>query len=92
MEVADEKVAQNKSELLIAVQPVALVLTALEMARQGAKLIIWDINESALAAVCSELDRAGTQKSHGYVCDISNRETVYSVAKDVLADVGPVDS
>ncbi|MBT6491751.1 MAG: SDR family NAD(P)-dependent oxidoreductase, partial [Deltaproteobacteria bacterium] len=29
-------------------------LTALEMARNGAKLVIWDINESALEAVCNE--------------------------------------
>ncbi len=66
-------------------------LTALEMARQGAKLVIWDINESALDAVCNELDHAGTHKSHGYVCDISNREAVYSVAEEVLKEVGAVD-
>jgi len=66
-------------------------LTALEMAREGAQVVVWDIDHNAIERVCAELDRAGSQKSYGYLCDISNRETVYRVAKRVLTDVGPVD-
>lgn len=86
-----KKTLKNKVVLITGAASGIGRLTALEMARQGAQVVVWDINQNALEDVCAELDRAGSHKSFGYMCDISKRETVYEVAKDVLRDLGKVD-
>lgn len=64
---------------------------ALEMAREGATLVIWDIAQDALDRVLQDLKDAAGREAHGYVCDVSDREQVYEVAKKVHEEVGPID-
>ncbi len=64
---------------------------ALTMAREGATLIVWDINPSALENVLEELSLAGSTKHFGYVCDVSDSEKVREKAQIVLQETDQVD-
>lgn len=64
---------------------------ALSMAREGAILIGWDIGLEALERVLSELKLASGRDHFGYVCDVSNRASVYETAEKVKAEAGPPD-
>ncbi|MCB9729402.1 MAG: SDR family oxidoreductase [Deltaproteobacteria bacterium] len=66
-------------------------LMGLELARRGARVVVWDLDAAALDAVVSELDGATGRASAGMVCDISDRHAVYAAAERVRAEVGPVD-
>jgi all-trans-retinol dehydrogenase (NAD+) len=66
-------------------------LMALEMARRGARIVVWDLNPTGLEAIVSELDGATGRPSAGIVCDVSDRHAIYAAAKRVHAEVGPVD-
>jgi all-trans-retinol dehydrogenase (NAD+) len=66
-------------------------LVALKLARLGGRLVIWDIDATALQHVVAELTAAGQASAHGYVCDVSSRESVGDAAAQVRHDVGPVD-
>lgn len=64
---------------------------ALTMAREGATLIVWDINPSALENVLDELYLASSTKHFGYVCDVSDSDQVREKAQIVLRQAGRVD-
>lgn len=64
---------------------------ALELARLGAQVVIWDIHEENLNTVLGELARAGELPAHGYLCDVAKRRTVYEIAERVEREAGPVD-
>lgn len=66
-------------------------LVALELARRGAELVIWDIHKESLDLVVAEVTKAGLKPAHGYLCDIARREDVYAVADRVKHECGPVD-
>jgi all-trans-retinol dehydrogenase (NAD+) len=66
-------------------------LLALEMAREGAELVLWDIVKERLDAVAAEVASAGSRPVHAYLCDVGDREHVQAVAARVLAEAGPVD-
>lgn len=66
-------------------------LMALELARRGALLVIWDLNPAGLEAIVSELDGATGRPSVGMVCDVSDRRAVYAAAQQVRDQVGHVD-
>jgi len=66
-------------------------LVALKMARLGANPVIWDINPENLARAVEELKSATGGDAHGYLCDVSNRESVYATAAKVEEEVGTVD-
>ena len=66
-------------------------LIALEMARRGGEVVLWDINKEALDAVTAEVNAAGPADAHGYLCDVSDRTSIYTVADRVRAEVGDVD-
>jgi len=51
---------------------------------QGATVVIWDINKSALA----EMSQKGF---HTYTVDVTNKETVFETQKQVKNDVGIVE-
>jgi len=53
---------------------------------EGGRLILWDINEAGVEALRAELGNAVA-----YVCDLSNRDEVYTVAQRVLREEGPID-
>ncbi|MEJ2040847.1 MAG: SDR family oxidoreductase [Desulfosarcinaceae bacterium] len=64
---------------------------ALTMAREGATLIIWDIDQTALDRVLEELRLASSREHFGYVCDVSDSGRVYQTAETVRREAGEVD-
>lgn len=65
-------------------------LMARKMATRGARAVIWDINDEALAKAAEEILAAGGEAST-YHCDVANKEMVYGTAEKVRRDVGKVD-
>lgn len=65
-------------------------LLALGAAERGSRLVLWDVQRSALQSVRRELDSRG-HSAHDYVVDLRNADAVSFTAKRVLRDVGPVD-
>jgi all-trans-retinol dehydrogenase (NAD+) len=65
-------------------------LMALDFAGRGAKTAVWDLNPQGLRG----LEEEALQKGlfiRGWVCDVSDREAVYSQARILKAELGPVD-
>jgi len=65
-------------------------LMALRLAKEGCKVALLDINQEALNAVQKEVRALGV-KCEAYICDVSKREEIYRVAKQVEGDFGRVD-
>ncbi len=65
-------------------------LLALKMAARGAKVVIWDIDQERLRRVVEELNRNGECRAFAYVCDVSDKESVYATADAVRREVGPI--
>ncbi|OCT76834.1 short chain dehydrogenase/reductase family 16C member 5 L homeolog isoform X1 [Xenopus laevis] len=65
-------------------------LMALEFARLGATLVLWDINEEGNKETCRLAKKNGTVRVHAYLCDCSKRQEVYKVADQVKKEVGDV--
>jgi all-trans-retinol dehydrogenase (NAD+) len=63
---------------------------AAELGKAGASLVLWDVDAQGLGETQAELQRAGC-KVTTYVCDLTRREDVESVAAQALAECGPVD-
>ncbi|XP_044264909.1 epidermal retinol dehydrogenase 2-like isoform X1 [Tribolium madens] len=63
---------------------------ALLYASQGATVVIWDINEKNGTQTVKEIEQLGYPKAYFFLCDVSNRENVLTVAKDVQQSVGDV--
>ncbi len=61
-------------------------LTALRLAKEGAKVAIVDLNEDALSATAAE-----SPNITAYKCDVSDLVQVQSVVTEVEANIGPVD-
>jgi all-trans-retinol dehydrogenase (NAD+) len=66
-------------------------LMALAMARKGAKLVLWDINQKALDKTVAELREITPEAGWGYAVDVTDRLAVYAAADKVKAECGPVD-
>jgi len=64
--------------------------TALNFAKDSCKVIIWDVNEAGMQKVAKEVEALGGS-SACYKVDITDRETVYAVAKKVQEEHGFVD-
>ena len=64
--------------------------TALEMAREGAALILLDISPEKLSELKQELSQY-TDRVLLYTCDIGNEEQVKVTVKDALEKVGKID-
>ncbi len=65
-------------------------LMAETFAREGAHLVLWDINQAGLDAVedaCAALP--GTVAT--YPCDLTDREAIYATARQVLDEHGAID-
>jgi len=65
-------------------------LTAEKMAGLGSKVIIWDINEIALREVVTGIQNKGGS-AYGYRVDLTDKNSIYTVAEQVLEDHGSVD-
>lgn len=64
---------------------------ALELARRGGNLVIWDINKKNLDQVVAEVGAVARRKPRGYLCDVADRADVYRVATAVNSEVGAID-
>ncbi|XP_059111624.1 epidermal retinol dehydrogenase 2 isoform X2 [Peromyscus eremicus] len=55
-------------------------LLALQFARLGSVLVLWDVNKEANEETLQVAREAGATRVHAYTCDCSRREDVYRVA------------
>jgi all-trans-retinol dehydrogenase (NAD+) len=65
-------------------------LLAEYLAKDGANLALWDINEEKLSEAKEELSKLGV-KVWTHVIDITDRDKVYETAKKVKEDAGQID-
>jgi all-trans-retinol dehydrogenase (NAD+) len=65
-------------------------MLATELARAGANLVLWDIDETGLHRVRNELVDAGYH-ADAYACDLADKNSIRSAAADTLSHSGPVD-
>src|SRR6185436_10492924 len=63
---------------------------ARRIAADGGHLILWDVNESALAVAARELSDQGHRVA-AYVCNLADRAAIRRTADAVLAQHGHVD-
>ncbi|MCB1842940.1 MAG: SDR family oxidoreductase [Halioglobus sp.] len=61
-------------------------ITALRLARQGARVAIFDVNEQALTSTAAEQATISA-----FRCDISSLEDVEARVAEVIATLGPID-
>lgn len=64
-------------------------LLAIRFAKLGAKVIVWDLNQSGLEETC-RLVKEVEGKAFSYICDVSDRYAVYEIANKVRQEVGKV--
>nr|CAD7396130.1 unnamed protein product [Timema cristinae] len=62
---------------------------ALQFAMLGSTVVCWDINEDNNKKTVDELCHLG-YKAHAYNCDVSSREQVFKIAREVKEKVGDV--
>jgi len=65
-------------------------LLATQLADAGARLVLWDIDAAGLGQAQAELSGAG-YAADTYICDLTSREEIASVAAQTLAQSGPID-
>jgi short-subunit dehydrogenase len=65
-------------------------LFAEKSVQEGAKVVLWDINQNALKATADELRSKGGQVFY-YVVDVSDYKSIEQGAQQVLNEVGTVD-
>jgi len=65
-------------------------LMAFAFAEKHAKVIVWDINANAMKAMEDEA-RGKNILIRGMVCDVSDRNAIYSQAQKLTEEFGPVD-
>lgn len=63
--------------------------TAKRLAREGARVAIWDLNEAGAQAAAAEINQAGQQAIASRV-DVSRRDQVDAAVKEIHAQFGPV--
>uniref|UniRef100_A0A3Q1GGM2 Retinol dehydrogenase 10 n=1 Tax=Acanthochromis polyacanthus TaxID=80966 RepID=A0A3Q1GGM2_9TELE len=64
-------------------------LFALEFAKEGAHLVLWDCNAAANEQTAKQARELGVQV-HTYTVDLSKRQSIYEAADRVRAEVGCV--
>jgi all-trans-retinol dehydrogenase (NAD+) len=64
---------------------------ALKAAERGATVIAWDIDADRLDVLVKEIEEIAPGRGHSYVCNVTDADAVADTARQVLADVGPVD-
>lgn len=64
--------------------------TAMDMASAGAKVVICDIDEEGLSAAAEDITAAGGIVRK-YICDVSNRQQVDEIIRQVVHEFGRLD-
>lgn len=59
-------------------------LLALALAREGARIAVWDVNAASAEAVVREIRGAGNE-ARAYICDVSQRDAVYALSGSLQA-------
>ena len=59
-------------------------------AREGASLILWDVNPAGLSETQAAIEAAGGRAAT-YVVDLTDRTAIYAAAEQTLSDNGAVD-
>jgi all-trans-retinol dehydrogenase (NAD+) len=60
------------------------------IAEKAKHVILWDINEAALATALEELPETATRLT-AYAIDVTDLDTVEATAAEIIAEIGPVD-
>jgi all-trans-retinol dehydrogenase (NAD+) len=66
-------------------------LMGLGMGRLGGRIVLWDIDGDALDEATREIKGATGRDAYGYVCDVTDHDTVAGVADQVRTEVGEPD-
>lgn len=67
-------------------------LLSLRFAALGAVVLVWDLNAELGQRVVAEIAQIdGAQKAHFYRMDVTDRESVYAVGRDIVDKFGGVD-
>ncbi|XP_070535161.1 estradiol 17-beta-dehydrogenase 11-like [Ptychodera flava] len=61
-------------------------LMSINFAKQGSTLVLWDINKEGNYETAEQIKQLGG-KAHSYVVDVTKKEDVYRVAKQVRQEV-----
>ncbi|XP_070535155.1 epidermal retinol dehydrogenase 2-like [Ptychodera flava] len=64
-------------------------LMSINFAKQRSRLVLWDINKEGNDETAEQIKQLGG-KAHSYVVDVTKKEDVYRVAKQVTQEVGDV--
>lgn len=65
---------------------------ALTMARQGGRMILWDLDPAGLESVMSQIQSHSGSTGHtAHICDIADMDAVQSAAEKVIAQSGHPD-
>ncbi|NP_001171786.1 epidermal retinol dehydrogenase 2-like [Saccoglossus kowalevskii] len=64
-------------------------LMSINFAKLGSTLVIWDINKDGADETVKQITDLGGQ-AHSYRCDVTKKDEVYRLAKQVKNDVGDV--
>ena len=62
---------------------------AIEFAKMGSSLVLWDIEEESVRAVADEVATYGAH-AYPYLCDCADREAVFRIAEKVKKEVGNI--
>lgn len=65
-------------------------LVAVQFARHGAILVLWDVNQEGNKETARLAKMNGAERVYIYVCDCSKRTEVYRVAEQVKREIGDV--
>ncbi len=65
-------------------------LVAFRCARDGARVVLWDLNKAELDKTIDDLKKIGAD-AKGYIFDITDVDKVNETAEAVRGEVGPVD-
>jgi len=65
-------------------------LISLKLSKLGCNVVLVDVNEQGLAQVAQEIKEQGGE-AHHFTCDLSQREKIYQMARNVQKQVGDVD-
>src|SRR3954447_16679454 len=63
---------------------------AKRLAQEGAKAIVVDVNEAAMASAVREIEASGAS-ARGFVVDVTRQQDVHQFAEDLAADEGRID-
>lgn len=63
---------------------------ALLFSRERSRIILWDVDEASIKNVAKEIQDAGG-KAWIFVCDVSDKDSVYKTADQIKRDIGKVD-